>query len=123
MASFTKYTYPLRSGIRETPEFAKKKLADFAVNVGLKCAHDCTYCSTGAMLRTHEAFKKLGRSSFDSGYSVIDPEIPEKVAQDAKGALINNLNNSTCVATECSSSRRGIRDASNVVVPTVHRRL
>ena len=84
MTRVTTYTYPLGSGIRPTPEFAKKKLADFAVNVGLKCAHDCTYCSTGAMLRTHKAFKELGKSSFDSGYSIIDPDIPEKVAQDAK---------------------------------------
>jgi len=78
------YTYELSTGIRPTPEFAKKKLADFAVNVGLKCSHDCTYCSTGAMLRTHGAFKELGRSPFDSGYSIIDLDIPEKVAEDAK---------------------------------------
>jgi DNA repair photolyase len=78
------YTYPLGSGIRPTPEFAKKKLADYAVNVGLKCAHDCMYCSTGAMLRTHGAFREVGRSPFASGYSIIDPEIPEKVALDAK---------------------------------------
>ena len=78
------YSYPLSSGIRPTPEFAKKKLADYAVNVGMKCSHDCTYCSTGAMLRTHGAFKKLGKSSFASGYSIIDPDIPQKVALDAK---------------------------------------
>ena len=78
------YTYSLSSGIRSTPEFAKKKLAQFAVNVGLKCSHDCTYCSTGAMLRTHKAFKEIGRSPFASGYSIIDPDIPEKVALDAK---------------------------------------
>ena len=78
------YTYPLSSGIRPTPEFAKKKLADYAVNVGLKCAHDCTYCSTRAMLRMHKAFKKLRRNPFASGYSIIDPDIPEKVAKDAK---------------------------------------
>lgn len=78
------YNYPLSTGIRPTPEFAKKRLADFAVNVGLKCSHDCTYCSTGAMLRTHGAFKELGRSPFDSGYSIIDPDIPEKVAEDAR---------------------------------------
>ena len=84
MTSITTYTYPLGSGIRPTPEFAKKKLADYAVNVGLKCAHDCTYCSTGAMLRTHKAFKELKKSSFASGYSIIDPDIPEKVAEDAR---------------------------------------
>ena len=55
MANITTYTYPLSGGIKTTKEFAKKKLADFAVNVGVKCAHDCTYCSTGAMLRMHGA--------------------------------------------------------------------
>ena len=78
------YTYPLSSGIRPTPEFAKKKLADYAVNVGVKCSHDCTYCSTGTSLRMHKAFKEVGRSPFDSGYSIIDPEMPERVAIDAK---------------------------------------
>ena len=78
------YQCALSSGIRPSPEFAKKKLAEFAVNVGLKCAHDCTYCSTGAMLRTHKAFKDIGRSPFASGYSIIDPDILEKVALDAK---------------------------------------
>ena len=78
------YTYALSTGIRSTPEFAKKRLAQFAVNVGLKCSHDCTYCSTGAMLRTHGAFKEIGRSPFASGYSIIDPGIPERVAEDAK---------------------------------------
>lgn len=38
----------------------------------------------GAMLRTHVAFKKFGKSSFASGYSIIDPAIPEKVAEDAR---------------------------------------
>jgi DNA repair photolyase len=78
------YTYPLSGGIKTTKEFAKKKLADFAVNVGVKCAHDCTYCSTGAMLRMHKAFKKHRKSPFASGYSIIDPDISEKVAKDAK---------------------------------------
>ena len=78
------YNCHLKSGIRPTPEFAKKGLADFAVNIGVKCGHDCTYCSSGALLRCHPAFKAIGRSPFDSGYSVIDPEMPEKVAEDAK---------------------------------------
>jgi len=78
------FTYSLRGGIRSAPEFAKKKLATHAVNVGLKCAHGCTYCSTGALHRCHRAFKEIGRSSMSSGFSVIDPEIPEKVARDAR---------------------------------------
>lgn len=77
------YTYPLTTGIRKTPEFAKKGLAEFAVNVGLKCDHDCTYCSSGALLRCHKAFKQVGESPFQSGYAIVDPDISEKVGQDA----------------------------------------
>jgi DNA repair photolyase len=52
------------------------------VNVGLKCSHDCTYCSTGAMLRCHPAFKAAGESPFGLGYAMIDPAMPDKVAAD-----------------------------------------
>jgi len=78
------HTYRLQSGIRPTPEFDKKGLAQFAVNVGVKCGHDCTYCSTGAMLRCHPAFKQVGESPFGSGFSVVDPDTPERVAGDAR---------------------------------------
>ena len=80
----TRHVYPLKSGIKKTPEFAKKGLAEYAVNVGLKCDHDCTYCSSGALLRCHQAFKTVGKSPFGFGYSIVDPEIPDKVAKDAK---------------------------------------
>lgn len=78
------YTYPLAQGIKPSKEFARKKLCEFAVNVGVKCAHDCTYCSTGTMMRMHPAFKAHDRSPFEPGYSIVDPEMPEKVAHDAK---------------------------------------
>lgn len=78
------HKYELKSGIRPTPEFAKKGLAEFAVNVGVKCGHDCTYCSTGATLRQHKAFKQVGESPFGTGFSIVDPDIVEKVATDAK---------------------------------------
>ena len=78
------YTYALGGGIHRSPEFEKKGLAQYAVNVGLRCGHDCTYCSSRAMLRCHPAFPQLGRNAFDTGYSIVDPSIPEKVAQDAK---------------------------------------
>ena len=78
------YTYPLKNGITPTPEFAKKRLAEFAVNVGLRCGHDCKYCSSRATLRMHQAFKDLGEKPFSTGYSIVDPTMPEKVAADAK---------------------------------------
>lgn len=73
----------LGKGITRSKEFEKKGLAQFAVNIGLKCLHDCKYCSTGAMLRTHSIFKEIGKSSFEQGFAVLDPDIAEKVAHDA----------------------------------------
>ncbi len=78
------YVYELNSGIKPSKKFGEKRLATFAVNVGLRCGHDCTYCSSRAMLRCHKAHKALGTSAFDTGYSIVDPEIAEKVATDAK---------------------------------------
>ncbi len=79
------YVYSLTGGgIRLSPEFAKKGLAQFAVNVGLRCGHDCTYCSSRAMLRCHTAFKSVGQKAFSTGYSIVDPDIVDNVAADAK---------------------------------------
>ena len=61
------YVWQLKNGISRTPEFEKKRLADDAVNIGLKCGHGCTYCSTGAMLPVHPAFKALQVSPFGNG--------------------------------------------------------
>ena len=78
------YEWELKSGISRTKEFEKKGLAQFAVNCGLKCNHGCTYCSTGAMLRVHPAFKQIGVSPFENGYAIVDPNTPQRVALDAK---------------------------------------
>jgi hypothetical protein len=78
------YDCNLTSGIRPSKEFAKKGLAQFAVNVGLRCGHDCTYCSSRAMLRCHPIFKVLGKKAFETGYAIVDPDIVDKVAEDAE---------------------------------------
>ncbi len=83
-ASMKNYNYSLANGIRPSPEFAKKGLAQYAINVGLRCGHDCTYCSSRAMLRCHPALKKLGKGMSATGFSVVDPDIAERVAKDAK---------------------------------------
>lgn len=44
-------TAKLCSGISRSKAFEKKGLAQYAVNVGFKCGHACTYCSSDAMLR------------------------------------------------------------------------
>jgi len=77
------HTTTLKRGIAKTAEFKKKGLAEFAVNVGTKCGHGCSYCSTGAMLRMHPAFKQAGENPFASGYAIVDPATPERVAYDA----------------------------------------
>lgn len=74
----------MKSGITRTKEFERKGLASYAVNVGLKCGHGCRYCSSGAMLRTHGVFRRIGKSAFDFGYAVVDPNAPDRVAQDAR---------------------------------------
>jgi DNA repair photolyase len=78
------HRYPLATAIHRSPEFAKKKLADFSVNVGVKCGHACTYCSSGAVLRCHRAFRELSESPFKNGYAIVDPDIPDKVAAESK---------------------------------------
>lgn len=61
-----------------------KRLAEFAVNVGVKCGHGCTYCSSSALLRCHPAFHTAGKSAFQDGYAIIDPTTPERVAHAAR---------------------------------------
>lgn len=75
----------LNNGITRSKEFEKKTLAEFAANVGTKCGHDCTYCSSGAMLRMHPSFRETRENPFGRGYAIVDPEMPEKVAKDAAG--------------------------------------
>jgi DNA repair photolyase len=79
-----KHLTTLLTGIEPSPEFAKKGLAEYAVNIGTKCSHDCLYCSTGSLLRMHLSFKEAGESPFSFGYGIIDPDTPERVARDAK---------------------------------------
>jgi DNA repair photolyase len=76
-------TTQLRSGITRTRKFEEKALAQFAVNVGTKCGHNCLYCSTGAMLRMHRSFKIAGENPFATGYAIVDPDTPTRVARDA----------------------------------------
>lgn len=76
--------HTLKTGITRTREFEKKHLASFAINCGIKCGHDCRYCSTGAMLRMHNGFKVSGENPFGNGYAIVDPTTPERVARDAR---------------------------------------
>jgi DNA repair photolyase len=77
------HTDTLKAGISRSKEFEKKRLAQYAVNVGTRCGHECTYCSSPALLRMHKSFANAGEKPFERGYSIIDPDIPERVKADA----------------------------------------
>lgn len=78
------YQTTLKSGITRTKEFEKKGLAQFSINVGTRCGHQCLYCSTPSLLRMHNSFKQVGKSPFADGYAIVDPQTPERVKRDAK---------------------------------------
>jgi len=78
------HTTTLKNGITRTPEFERKGLAAFAVNIGTKCGHDCRYCSTGALLRMHASFRAAHESPFGTGYAIVHPTTPDRVAKDAR---------------------------------------
>jgi|SRR5208282_4498081 len=73
----------LTTGIERNPEFEKKGLAQYAVNIGTRCGHQCLYCSSNAQLRLHRSFKKAGERPFEFGYAIVDPKMPDRVARDA----------------------------------------
>lgn len=105
------HIYSLKSGINRTLDFEKKKLCSFSVNVGVKCGHDCLYCSTGAMLRMHPAFKACRENPFGHGFSICDPATPERVAKDAatikKRGLIQLCTTTDAWAPEAQRYRLG----------------
>ena len=74
----------LKQGITRTKEFERKGLAAYAVNVGTRCGHQCTYCSTPSLLRMHKSFKDAGKSPFTEGYALVDPGTPDRVRREAR---------------------------------------
>jgi DNA repair photolyase len=85
------YRTTRRIGITKTPEFGKKGLAQYAVNVGTRCGHQCLYCSSNTILRCHRSFKDFGVNPFAFGYAIVDPKTPERVARDADRLMDRGL--------------------------------
>jgi len=85
------HTTTLKNGITRTPEFERKGLASFAVNVGTKCGQGCIYCSTGALLRMHNSFKEAGENPFGRDFAIVDPTTPDRVARDARAGRHRGL--------------------------------
>jgi DNA repair photolyase len=66
--------HAVRGGVlARSPEFERKKLGTHTVEVGYKCDHACDYCSSNALYRTQQVFKRIGRTAFTPGFAVIDP--------------------------------------------------
>jgi len=103
----------VKSGIRRSPEFERKGLASFAVNVGRACGHDCTYCSSKAIYRRLPVFKQLGESPFGHGYCIVDPNVPVMVARDAqhmkRRGLVQMCTLTDAWAPECQPYQVGRR--------------
>lgn len=78
------FNYRLTHGITRTKAFEKKQLAQYAANIGLRCGHQCGYCSTPSMMRMHKAFKKIQRNPFEQGYAVVDPDSASRIKRDAR---------------------------------------
>ncbi len=78
------HSFKMKAGISRSKEYEKKRLAFYVVNSGIKCGHDCLYCSTGAVMRMHPAFKQAGEKPFDTGYTIVDPDTLNRVARDAR---------------------------------------
>lgn len=76
------YERPRTDGIVRTPEFQKKGLATYAVNVGLGCGHGCYYCSSPSLRRTHPEFQRLEQTAFTTGIAIFDPKTPERLRQN-----------------------------------------
>lgn len=74
-----------KTGIKRSTEFARKGLANFSVNVGVRCGHQCLYCSAPTSLFTHRAFKVIGRSAFSQGFSAVAPDVWQLVRATAAG--------------------------------------
>ena len=79
-------------GVKRNPEFAKKGLCNYSVGVGIICGHQCTYCSSPALLRTHGVFQEIGQSAYQRGFAIIDPNSAQRIKDNLpKGLTANDV--------------------------------
>ena len=74
------YLEARKSVLSESPEFQRKGLGTHTAEVGWKCDIDCGYCSSASTYRQQAVFKAIGRTSFETGYAVIDPTAPDRLS-------------------------------------------
>jgi DNA repair photolyase len=116
----TIYEYLMITGITRTLEFERKGLATHAVNTGIICGHQCAYCSTPCIFRTHPIFHQIGKSPFETGFCIFDPSAPERVARDAKRlrqrGMVMLCSFSDAWAPECQERQLGRRCLQAILV-------
>lgn len=80
-----KIDYQRTVGINESKGFTKKKLANYTLNTGLSCGHQCQYCSSPGVLRRHPLFKNMSSYSyFQDGGVIVDSDTPNRIRRKAK---------------------------------------
>ena len=73
------------TSLQPNPAFLEKGLAAYSVNPGAKCSHGCRYCSSNQKgPQQHSCFNELGLDPRDLGYGIVDPSMPERVAEKAR---------------------------------------
>jgi len=75
------YEQSKKGGISKTREFVKKRLCNYAVNVGLICGHQCTYCSSGATLWAQPVFTAIHQTSSRKGFAIVDPHTLARISK------------------------------------------
>lgn len=78
------YHVERKTVLSESPEFQRKGLGTHTAEVGWKCDIDCGYCSSASTYRQQEVFTKIGRTSFETGYAVIDPTAPDRLSREIR---------------------------------------
>lgn len=74
----------MKTGIQRSDEWHHKDLAEYVANIGVRCGHQCEYCSTKAITRTHPSYKQFGKTPTQKGFSITDPASDVRLAADAK---------------------------------------
>ena len=79
------YIEARQSPLAPSPEFQRKGLGTHTCEVGFMCDMACLYCSTAATYRMHEVFKRIGHTSFETGYAILDRDAPDRLSKAIRG--------------------------------------
>ena len=78
------YVYKLNSGIKPSPKFQRRGWRNLPSTSACGAATTAPIAPAGRCFAATRLHKTLGTDAFATGYSIVDPDIAEKVATDAK---------------------------------------